>query len=82
MPLAPEFDTTGFLTRDPVLWGKAQKILYSNLSTFTSYPKTIKAFQYPTNASASGSDAVLFGFLSKLQTFLSADVSAVTLIAL
>jgi Asp-tRNA(Asn)/Glu-tRNA(Gln) amidotransferase A subunit family amidase len=27
MPLAPELDTAGFLTRDPVLWGKAQKIL-------------------------------------------------------
>jgi len=82
MPLAPELDTAGFLTRDPVLWSKAQKVLYSNLSTFTSYPKTIKAFQYPTNASASGSDAVLVGFLSKLQTFLSANVSAVNLTTL
>jgi Asp-tRNA(Asn)/Glu-tRNA(Gln) amidotransferase A subunit family amidase len=79
MPLAPELDTAGFLTRDPVLWGKAQKVLYSSLPTFTSYPKTINAFQYPTNASASGSDAVLVAFLSKLQTFLSADVSAVNL---
>jgi hypothetical protein len=82
MPLAPELDTAGFLTGDPVLWSKAQKVLYSNLSAFTSYPKTIKTFQYPTNASASGSDAVLVGFLSKLQTFLSANVSAVNLTTL
>ena len=54
MPLAPELDTAGFLTRDPVLWSKAQRVLYSNLSTFTSYPRTIKAFQYPTNASEIG----------------------------
>jgi Asp-tRNA(Asn)/Glu-tRNA(Gln) amidotransferase A subunit family amidase len=36
MPPVPELDTAGFLTRDPVLWGKAQKVLYSNLSTSTS----------------------------------------------
>jgi hypothetical protein len=82
MPLAPELDTAGFLTRDPVLWSTAQKVLYSNLSGFNSYPKKIKTFQYPTNASASGSDAVLVGFLNKLQSFLSANVSTVNLTSL
>ena len=82
MPLAPELDTAGFLTRDPVLWSTAQKVLYSNLSAFTSYPKIIQTFEYPTNASESGSDAVLVGFLNKLQIFLSANVSAVNLTAL
>jgi hypothetical protein len=82
MPLAPELDTAGFLTRDPVLWSTAQKVLYNNLSSFAGYPKKIKTFEYPTNASESGSDAVLVGFLNKLQSFLSANVSTVNLTAL
>lgn len=82
MPLAPELDTAGFITRDPVLWSAAQKVLYSNLSSFPGYPKKIKTYQYPTNASTSGSDAVLIGFLNKLQSFLSANVSSVNLTTL
>lgn len=49
---------------------------------FTSYPKTICTFEHPTNASESGSDAVLVSFINKLQAFLSANVSAVNLSAL
>ena len=83
MPLAPELDTAGFLTRDPVLWSTAQKVLYSNLSTFTGYPKKIYAFEYPTNASSQddggASDMVLVDFLNQLSSFLSANVSAINL---
>lgn len=86
MPLAPELDTAGFLTRDPVLWSTAQTVLYDNLSTFTSYPKTIYTFEYPTNASSDAdgglSDAVLVEFIDQLQSFLSANVSDLNLTAL
>ena len=85
MPLAPELDTAGFLTRDPVLWKTAQEVLYSNLSSFTSYPKTIYTYEYPTNASSTddgeNSDMVLVDFINSLASFLSANVSDLNLTA-
>ena len=51
MPLAPELDTSGFLTRDPVLWTEAAKALYKeNITISSSYPSKILTFGFPTSA--------------------------------
>jgi hypothetical protein len=72
MPLSPEMDTAGFLTRDPLLWHTAAKVLYeTNISStnFKSFPKKILTSGFPTTATTEG-ERVLLGFLEKLQTFL------------
>jgi Asp-tRNA(Asn)/Glu-tRNA(Gln) amidotransferase A subunit family amidase len=50
MPLSPDLDTAGFLTRDPYLWHEAAKALYlTNItSNFTSFPKKIPTSGFPT----------------------------------
>ncbi len=75
MPLAPELDTAGFLTRDPVIWAAAGKVLYDNLPFYTKYPKKIYALGFP-KSSAAPADALTLSFLGKLQAFLSANVTA------
>ena len=82
MPLAPELDTAGFLTRDPFLWGIAQQVLYNGPPTYSAYPKKINTYQFPTNASESESNAILLGFVDKLSAYLSADVSPINLTTL
>jgi hypothetical protein len=82
MPLAPELDTAGFLTRDPFLWGTAQKVLYDGLETFSSYPKKIYTYEFPTNASETDSDGILIDFVNKLAKFLSANVGPINLTSL
>jgi hypothetical protein len=82
MPLAPELDTAGFLTRDPFLWGTAQKVLYDGLETFSSYPKKIYICEFPTNASETDSDGILIDFVNKLAKFLSANVGPINLTSL
>ena len=74
MPLAPELDTAGFLTRDPVIWAAAGKALYDGLPFYTKYPKKIYTLGFP-KSSAAPADALALGFLSKLQAFLSANVT-------
>ena len=76
MPLAPELDTAGFLTRDPVIWAAAGKVLYDNLPFSTTYPKKIYTLGFPKSSSAAPADTLTLGFLGKLQTFLSANVTA------
>jgi len=74
MPLSPDMDTAGFLTRDPILWHAAAKVLYeTNISStnFKSFPKTILTSGFPTTA-ANEASAVLLNFLSQLQTFIGA----------
>lgn len=81
MPLSPALDTAGFLTRDPVLWHEAAKVLYeTNItsSNYKSFPKTILTAGFPTSA-ANEADSVILDFLGKLQSFLGANVSAVNL---
>ena len=76
MPLAPELDTAGFLTRDPLLWAEAAKVLYeSNITIEHEYPSEIQTFGFPTNVSEPG-DELLLDFVSKLSSFISANVSA------
>ena len=75
MPLAPELDTSGFLLRDPSLWGTAAQVLYGGIQTYDEYPTEILAIDFPTNTSTDGNRALL-GFLASLQTLLSANVTA------
>ncbi|WPB04145.1 uncharacterized protein RHO25_008789 [Cercospora beticola] len=75
MPLAPELDTAGLLTTDPILWTEAAQALYlSNITISHSYPKQIKAYGFPQNVTSSGDD-LLLDFLNKVSGFLGADVA-------
>lgn len=74
MPLAPELDTAGFLTRDPVLWRTAAQVLYGGLQIYTEYPKEILTVSFPTNGS-SDADAALLNFVNSLSSFLGASVT-------
>ncbi|KUJ09500.1 putative Glutamyl-tRNA amidotransferase subunit A [Mollisia scopiformis] len=77
MPLSPNLDTAGFLTRDPFLWHEAAKALYgSNIaSNFTSFPTKILTSGFPTSAS-NEANTILLDFVSQLQTFLNASTTA------
>ncbi|THV50889.1 hypothetical protein BGAL_0132g00210 [Botrytis galanthina] len=72
MPLSPTLDTAGFLTRDPILWHEAAKVLYGNniTSNFTEFPKKIWTSGFPENATTEA-ESVLLDFLAKLETFLN-----------
>ncbi|KAK6439998.1 hypothetical protein LTR95_003784 [Oleoguttula sp. CCFEE 5521] len=75
MPLAPELDTAGFLTRDPLLWAEASRALYqSNITIEHTYPKTILTSGFPTNVTKPGDD-ILINFISTLSKFLGASVT-------
>jgi hypothetical protein len=76
MPLSPDLDTAGFLTRDPLLWHTAAKALYGTniTSNFTSLPRKILTNGFPTTANSEAA-SILLDFLSKLQTFLKANGS-------
>lgn len=77
MPLAPELDTAGLLTRDPSLWTAAAKAMYStNVTITSSYPKQILLVDFPTKAGEYESDALLLDFVDKLSTFLGANTTA------
>lgn len=77
MPLSPALDTAGFLTRDPVLWHTAAKVLYETniTSNFTGFPKKIITSGFPTTATTEA-ETILLGFLSKLESFLNATTTA------
>ncbi|GME52951.1 Amidase [Neofusicoccum parvum] len=77
MPLAPELDTAGLLTRDPALWTAAAKAMYSsNITITSSYPKQILLIDFPTEAGEYESDALILDFVSKLSAFLGANATA------
>ena len=78
MPLAPELDTSGFLTRDPVLWRAAAQVLYGGLQSYTQYPKQILTLSFPTNGS-SDADAALLNFANALSSFLGASITPYSL---
>jgi len=68
-------DTAGFLTRDATLWKTAGQVLYSsNLTSFTTFPKTLYTTLFPTNATTEA-EGILLDFLSKLETFLGVTSS-------
>ena len=81
MPLAPQLDTPGFLTRDPVVWAEASKVMYGDNITFTSsYPSEVLTIGFPTEADDEG-EQVLLDFLAGLTDFLSGNSSAYNLTA-
>ncbi|KAF2812363.1 glutamyl-tRNA amidotransferase [Mytilinidion resinicola] len=76
MPLAPELDTSGLLTRDPVLWTAAAKALYGDNITVTSkYPSQILTVEFPESADDIA-DGLILDFLANLTDFLQANVTA------
>lgn len=75
MPLAPELDTAGFLTRDPAIWQAAAQALYlTNITISHSYPSKIQLYGFPATADTDG-DAALLNFVANLTAFLSATTS-------
>lgn len=76
MPMSPESDTAGFLTRDPDLWMQAAKVMYgSNITVSNSYPSLIRTIDFPTTVETDG-DATLVAFLANLTAFLNGTTEA------
>ncbi|MCJ1467592.1 hypothetical protein MMC07_006217 [Pseudocyphellaria aurata] len=88
MPLAPQLDTAGFLTRDPIIWADAAKVLYAGLPFYKKYPKKLQTISFPipgivsTNPVKAESDAIVLSFLAKLEGFLSTKATALNYTAL
>lgn len=95
MPLAPQLDTPGVLTRDPTIWAAAAKVLYQDATLFTykSYPKKLRTISFPLlspNSSSFSSadpvkkesDAIILQFLSKLEGFLNVKAEPLNYTAL
>lgn len=75
MPLSPDLDTAGLLTRDAVLWRTAAEVLYAtNLTFYPSFPKKLYTTGFPKNASTEA-EAVLLSFLAELEKFLNTTSS-------
>ena len=69
--------------RDPFIWTTAAQALYqSNITLATSYPKTLRTIGFPTPETVvsdpvvAQSNTILLSFLSKLETFLQTNASA------
>ncbi|KAK4540412.1 hypothetical protein LTR36_009269 [Oleoguttula mirabilis] len=76
MPLAPELDTSGLITRHPLLWAEAAKALYLDNVTIThSYPKLIKAYGFPTSVEEDG-DQLLLDFIGNVSASIGATIVA------
>ena len=81
VPLAPEFDTAGFLARDPEVWRTAARVLYANASdlitNYRTYPRRIQTFGLPSanTSDLTPSDVKVLAFVDNLAEYLSADVS-------
>ena len=79
MPLAPELDTPGFLTRDPILWAEASKVMYAgNITSPPARPARIITTGFPTEATKPG-DQLLIDFLEQVTTFIKASTTAVNI---
>jgi hypothetical protein len=77
MPLAPELDTPGFLTRDPLLWTEASKVMYKgNITSASARPTRIVTTGFPTNATKPG-DQLLMNFLEQVTTFMKANTTTI-----
>ena len=77
MPLAPELDTPGFLTRDPILWAEASKVMYAgNITSPPARPNRIVTTGFPTNATKPG-DQLLIDFLEQVTAFMQANTTAI-----
>lgn len=75
MPMSPESDTAGFLTRHPALWQTAAEVMYeTNITISTTYPSLVRTVDWPTTVTTDG-DALLINFLSNLTSFLNGTSS-------
>ncbi|CAD0112671.1 unnamed protein product [Aureobasidium uvarum] len=79
MPMAPQLDTAGFLTRHPDIWVAASKVMYGdNVTLSHSYPSKIQTIGWPTTNS-SEANGLLLSFLDKLTTHLNATTTSLNL---
>lgn len=77
MPLAPELDTPGFLTRDPLLWAEASKVMYAgNITSPSARPTRIVTTGFPTNDTKPG-DQLLINFIEQVTAFIKANTTAI-----
>jgi hypothetical protein len=77
MPLAPELDTPGFLTRDPLLWAEASQVMYKgNITSPSARPTRIVTTGFPANATKPG-DQLLINFLEQVTTFMKANTTTI-----
>ncbi|KAL6916798.1 hypothetical protein FSHL1_008529 [Fusarium sambucinum] len=82
VPLAPQFDTPGFLARDPKLWTKGCQAIYSKFTkSYSAYPKKISAMGIPIDSAVdlSASDHIIANFVQKLGAFLEAKTTSYNL---
>lgn len=77
--MAPQLDTAGLLTKDPILWKTAAAAMYGDNITFTNnYPSSILAIGWPETAILPG-DQLLIDFLATVSKFITATVTALNL---
>jgi hypothetical protein len=77
--MAPQLDTAGLLTKDPILWAVAAKAMYGDNITFSNYyPSSILAIDWPETAMKPG-DQLLIDFLTTVSNFMSANVTSLNL---
>ncbi|KAH7025098.1 amidase signature domain-containing protein [Microdochium trichocladiopsis] len=84
VPLAPQYDTAGFLARDPKLWHTACKALYSGLATsYTRLPSKVIAYELPSAGTTDLTEAqkLVLEFVGKIAKHLSASTSTFNLSA-
>ncbi|KAJ1335616.1 amidase [Microdochium nivale] len=82
VPLSPQFDTAGFLARNPKLWHAASKVMYSGLTTgYTKLPSKIITYELPLNDTPDLTDAqkLVAQFVDKVNKHLSATISTFNL---
>ena len=86
LPLSTSMDTAGTLARDPQLWSRVNKALYSNLTEdFTSYPKSV--FIDPQTSDLLQDMEVSYpevfaaaqGFIDAVADHISADISVLNI---
>jgi hypothetical protein len=83
MPLSTTLDTPGFLTRDPYIWDKANKVLYaSNYNSLvgkpTVYPKKVITLGFPVNATTPAA-TLQINFANALASFIGGTVAPLNL---
>lgn len=75
MPMSPESDTAGFLTRHPAIWQTAAKVMYEeNITISHSYPSLVRTVDFPTSVEKDG-DQLLIDFVGNLTNFLNGSAS-------
>ncbi|KAJ5153957.1 uncharacterized protein N7500_009396 [Penicillium coprophilum] len=69
IPLSPEMDTVGILTRNARLWKEASKVLYGGLADNASLPGKLYLVGFPTDRSTQ-SDKIILDFAASLADIL------------